>query len=370
MLLNQPDPTGGRKTRAQTARHALAVIVACGFVASCSSTADFATQLGLTQLTVQRSQDGSNSLPASSENSAASEQAAVVESATPQKKLTAREETVRQPAVTVKAAERPPIPRKTDASTEEKVETAAAEPAKRQMGGFIRSLFAAASNEKPEAEKLDEAESSSRLASTPNVPAASPIKSSPTVVAAEPAPSKPVQKTVTKFSPAVSAYSASVLPGVRGNHELFEIVNKSSNSDNSDIDLYEEEASYQVASAGGLARLAPHGLLRQRNDVDTACLKPQLVRLLKSVERHYGKRVLVTSGYRSPAHNHRVRGAKRSKHMSCEAADIQVAGVSRWELARFVRSLPSRGGVGTYCHTASVHVDVGEERDWNWRCRK
>ena len=30
----------------------------------------------------------------------------------------------------------------------------------------------------------------------------------------------------------------------------------------------------------------------------------------------------------------------------------------------------SRGGVGTYCHTDSVHVDVGPERDWNWRCRR
>jgi len=26
--------------------------------------------------------------------------------------------------------------------------------------------------------------------------------------------------------------------------------------------------------------------------------------------------------------------------------------------------------VGTYCHTESVHVDVGPERDWNWRCRR
>jgi uncharacterized protein YcbK (DUF882 family) len=32
--------------------------------------------------------------------------------------------------------------------------------------------------------------------------------------------------------------------------------------------------------------------------------------------------------------------------------------------------MPGRGGVGTYCHTNSVHVDVGPERDWNWRCRR
>lgn len=56
--------------------------------------------------------------------------------------------------------------------------------------------------------------------------------------------------------------------------------------------------------------------------------------------------------------------------MYCAAADIQIQGVSKWELANYVRAMPGRGGVGTYCHTDSVHVDVGPERDWNWRCRR
>ena len=88
------------------------------------------------------------------------------------------------------------------------------------------------------------------------------------------------------------------------------------------------------------------------------------------VERHYGRKIMVTSGYRSPDHNRRVRGAKNSFHMYCAAADVQVQGISKWELASFVRNMPGRGGVGTYCHTESVHIDVGPERDWNWRCRR
>ena len=91
--------------------------------------------------------------------------------------------------------------------------------------------------------------------------------------------------------------------------------------------------------------------------------------MLKQVERHYGQKIVVTSGYRSPSYNRKVRGARRSMHMFCAAADVQVSGVGKWELARYVRSLPGRGGVGTYCHTNSVHIDVGPERDWNWRCR-
>ncbi|WP_457151857.1 D-Ala-D-Ala carboxypeptidase family metallohydrolase [Mesorhizobium sp. P5_C1] len=163
------------------------------------------------------------------------------------------------------------------------------------------------------------------------------------------------------------------LPGVRQT-ALFEIKRKSGLDDESDVDLNEDEGpiggSYQVASAAGMARLAPNGLLKQNESVDVACLKPSLVRVLKTIEGHYGRKMMVTSGYRDPARNRRANGAKNSLHMYCAAADIQVPGVSKWELANYIRSMPGRGGVGTYCHTESVHVDVGPERDWNWRCRR
>lgn len=161
------------------------------------------------------------------------------------------------------------------------------------------------------------------------------------------------------------------LPGVRQT-ALFEIKRRSGIDDESDVDLHEDEqgAPVQLASAAGMARLAPNGLLKQRETVDVACLKPGLVRVLKTVERHFGKKMLITSGYRSPTYNRKVRGAKKSQHMFCAAADVQIPGVSKWELAQFVRTMPNRGGVGTYCHTESVHIDIGPERDWNWRCRR
>jgi uncharacterized protein YcbK (DUF882 family) len=164
---------------------------------------------------------------------------------------------------------------------------------------------------------------------------------------------------------------ASPLPGVRDGATLYEISRRSGLDDDSDIDLHEgEEPAVRVASAAGLARLAPNGLVTQTDHVDVACLKPSLVRVLKAVERNYGRKIIVTSGYRSPDKNRRARGARNSLHMYCAAADVQVEGVSKWELASFVRSMPGRGGVGTYCHTDSVHIDVGPERDWNWRCRR
>ena len=209
----------------------------------------------------------------------------------------------------------------------------------------------------------------------------------PAAAASAPSPAPIEPKQTEKAKPLIKLASATpeakpaaraslatggdyVLPGVRQN-SLFEIRRKSGLDDDSDVDLHEEEdAPYELASAAGLARLAPNGLLRQTERVDVACLKPSLVRVLKTIEQHYGRKVMVTSGYRDREHNRRARGAKNSLHMYCAAADIQVQGVSKWELAKFVRSMPGRGGVGTYCHTNSVHVDVGPERDWNWRCRR
>lgn len=206
---------------------------------------------------------------------------------------------------------------------------------------------------------------SSLFGSAPAQPAPA-KKPTPAVTLASTGPAKPI---VTASVSAPSTGGAE-LPGVRQT-ALFEIKRKSGLDDDSDVDLHEdEEAPVHLASAAGLARLAPNGLLTQTEKVDVACLKPSLVRVLKTIEGHYGRKVVVTSGYRSPTHNRRARGAKNSLHMYCAAVDIQIEGVTKWELANYVRSMPGRGGVGTYCHTESVHVDVGPERDWNWRCRR
>lgn len=124
----------------------------------------------------------------------------------------------------------------------------------------------------------------------------------------------------------------------------------------------------QKASLPGMTRIAPNGLHVQNDNVQVGCFKPDLMRVIKTVETHFGKPVVVTSGYRDPQHNREVGGAEESMHKSCEAADIQISGISKWDIAQYIRSLPNRGGVGTYCHTESVHLDTGNARDWNWGC--
>lgn len=158
------------------------------------------------------------------------------------------------------------------------------------------------------------------------------------------------------------------LPGVRPNAGI-EIKFRTSIYDDTDIDANEDDVvpTVQLASIGSLGRSLPNGLRVARKDIQVNCLKPQLIAMLKQVERRFGKPVIITSGYRSPSHNKLVNGARRSLHMSCAAADIAVPGINKWEVAKFVRAMPGRGGVGTYCHQ-SIHVDVGPRRDWNWSC--
>ncbi|RLQ87997.1 D-Ala-D-Ala carboxypeptidase family metallohydrolase [Notoacmeibacter ruber] len=188
-----------------------------------------------------------------------------------------------------------------------------------------------------------------------------PIQLDRSIAARPSAPPSPVSS--------VAALPQDALPGVNKDR-LFEIERRDGQTDNSDIDLDERSEPVEVASLSGLARLAPNGLRKQHDDVDVNCLKPSLVRVLNQVESKFGRPVVVTSGYRSPQRNQRASGAKKSLHMFCAAADIQVEGVSKWTLAEYLRSMPGRGGVGTYCHTKSVHIDVGPERDWNWRCKR
>ena len=262
----------------------------------------------------------------------------------------------------------------------------AAAPSEPKKRGFLSAFFAAApASAATAAMGSQRGGSSGRVAAQakPVVASADPAGPPPSVKAPQvienlPAPQKPVVQLASADDAAAKPVRASLsggglddLPGVRQT-ALFEIKRKSGIDDDSDVDLHEDEfgGPVQLASAAGMARLAPNGLLTQTSSVDVACLKPSLVRVLRTIEQHFGTKIMVTSGYRSPEHNRQARGAKNSLHMYCAAADIQLANVSKWELANYVRTMPGRGGVGTYCHTNSVHVDVGPERDWNWRCRR
>jgi uncharacterized protein YcbK (DUF882 family) len=187
------------------------------------------------------------------------------------------------------------------------------------------------------------------------------------------------QGTSTRQQPASPAAkqggAANDLPGVSPDASApFELLPRArgagqfpGHEDAEDEDGFEP---YEVASAGSMARLSPNGILLQSEKVEVGCFDPALNNILKAIEAHYGRPVLVTSGYRNPRANRRAGGASHSMHIQCKAADIQVAGVSKWDLAKYLRTVEGRGGVGTYCRTNSVHIDVGPEREWHHPCRR
>lgn len=166
-------------------------------------------------------------------------------------------------------------------------------------------------------------------------------------------------------SQTATANTGTALPGVASGSELFGITE--GEAENGE----DHGGGIQLASAAGLGRLlSAKGFVLQTSEVEVECFKPELVSLLNKIGQHYGKKVMVTSGYRSPDRNRQAGGAKNSTHIYCKAADIQIEGVNKWDLAKYLRTLPERGGVGTYCRTESVHIDIGTQRDWHYPCRR
>lgn len=123
---------------------------------------------------------------------------------------------------------------------------------------------------------------------------------------------------------------------------------------------------YSLAKDGN-RKLAPDFKVRElrcRDGSDTVMVDETLTVVLQCIRDHFGKPVTITSGYRTPAHNAAVGGAKSSQHLLGRAADIRVEGVSVEDVAAYAESLmPDWGGVGRYPvktgrATGWVHVDT------------
>lgn len=68
--------------------------------------------------------------------------------------------------------------------------------------------------------------------------------------------------------------------------------------------------------------------------------------------------ITVTSGYRCPSYNKKIKGYIKSHHLTGKGADIKVAKSKLKELDRLAKLVFHDHGVGTYSN--HVHVDTGK----------
>ena len=80
------------------------------------------------------------------------------------------------------------------------------------------------------------------------------------------------------------------------------------------------------------------GLANQPSSVEVIeRLRKVCANILEPVRDHFGKAVVVHSGYRSPAVNAAIGGSKTSQHMKGEAVDFHVSGYSVHEVIAAVK---------------------------------
>lgn len=85
-----------------------------------------------------------------------------------------------------------------------------------------------------------------------------------------------------------------------------------------------------AATRKGIPNVAP--------DAIVAKLRAVCEHILEPVRAHYGRPIMVLSGYRAPAVNKAVGGAATSQHLKGEAADFIVNGVSNIEVCRWMQA--------------------------------
>lgn len=65
-------------------------------------------------------------------------------------------------------------------------------------------------------------------------------------------------------------------------------------------------------------------------------LKHLCEKILQPIREHYGKPVMVSSGYRSPDLCEAIGSSKNSQHAKGEAADFEITGVDNFDLAIWI----------------------------------
>jgi hypothetical protein len=118
------------------------------------------------------------------------------------------------------------------------------------------------------------------------------------------------------------------------------------------------ELANMASGAGYAGKRSDWGTFVSSREVNALCLSPKLRFLIWEFEGHFGKKVIMSSGYRDNQHNAAAGGADNSYHTKCMAADFYIPGVDKGQLIAFAMNTGSVGGLGCYPGKQFIHVDV------------
>ena len=105
--------------------------------------------------------------------------------------------------------------------------------------------------------------------------------------------------------------------------------------------------------------------LRSKGD-NRLMVDPDSMDKLQALRGVLGEPIVLTSAYRSEAHNRTVGGAKGSYHKQAKAFDCQMAGHDPERFERLARHVGFTG-FGFYEKSNFIHIDTGPAREWGKR---
>ena len=121
-------------------------------------------------------------------------------------------------------------------------------------------------------------------------------------------------------------------------------------------------ASVKVYSKAydGSKRLSDNFVVKEfacQDGSDPVFISRELVETLQKIRSHFGRPLIISSGFRTASHNKKVGGATYSQHLYGTAADICISGIKPKDMADYAETLlPNTGGIGIY--SWGIHVDV------------
>jgi uncharacterized protein YcbK (DUF882 family) len=87
----------------------------------------------------------------------------------------------------------------------------------------------------------------------------------------------------------------------------------------------------------------------------------ELIDMLETIRKHFGKPITINSGCRCPAHNRSVEGADTSQHLYGRAADFTVADIPADDVYAYAEQIDAPG-LGSYSTWTHIDSRVGFAR--------